>query len=181
MLQELVNDQVTVRLKWGETEYHGTLVSVDSYMNIQLSEAMEVIAGEEKGTLGNILIRYVAGIVSFSVWSQMLTVYGLVDATTSYGYPRAMRRRMEIRRWRHEVRSNIRGPAPSEVSSQTAIVVALRSNSPCGRASRDRVLSKRALHRRGDGGLSQAMSRDRSHSSVRHASTIGYSPLHLYE
>ena len=57
MLQELVNDQVIVRLKWGETEYHGTLVSVDSYMNVQLAEAMEVIAGEEKGTLGNILIR----------------------------------------------------------------------------------------------------------------------------
>ncbi|KAF2152391.1 LSM domain-containing protein [Myriangium duriaei CBS 260.36] len=57
MLQELVNDQVIVRLKWGETEYHGKLVSVDSYMNIQLSEALEMVEGEEKGTLGNILIR----------------------------------------------------------------------------------------------------------------------------
>ncbi|GAM85131.1 hypothetical protein ANO11243_031350 [Dothideomycetidae sp. 11243] len=57
MLQELVNDQVIVRLKWGETEYHGRLVSVDSYMNIQLSEALEIIDGEEKGVLGNILIR----------------------------------------------------------------------------------------------------------------------------
>ena len=64
MLQELVNDQVIVRLKWGETEYHGTLVSVDSYMNVQLAEAMEVIAGEEKGTLGNILIRYARPIIT---------------------------------------------------------------------------------------------------------------------
>ncbi|PNS18873.1 small nuclear ribonucleoprotein F [Sphaceloma murrayae] len=57
MLQELVNDEVIVRLKWGETEYHGKLVSVDSYMNIQLSEAAEIIQGENKGTLGNVLIR----------------------------------------------------------------------------------------------------------------------------
>ncbi|KAF4549053.1 LSM domain-containing protein 2 [Elsinoe fawcettii] len=56
-LQELVNDQIVVRLKWGETEYHGRLVSVDAYMNIQLAEAAEMIGGESKGTLGNVLIR----------------------------------------------------------------------------------------------------------------------------
>ncbi|KAK7218292.1 hypothetical protein V2G26_006295 [Clonostachys chloroleuca] len=37
MLQELVNKTILVRLKWGETEYKGTLVAVDSYMNLQLS------------------------------------------------------------------------------------------------------------------------------------------------
>jgi len=48
-----------VRLKWGETEYKGRLVSVDSYMNVQLSECEEYIDGVNKGTLGQVLIRYV--------------------------------------------------------------------------------------------------------------------------
>ncbi|KAG8627722.1 hypothetical protein KVT40_003595 [Elsinoe batatas] len=57
MLQELVEKDIVVRLKWGETEYHGRLVSVDSYMNIQLADAAEIIGGDNKGTLGNVLIR----------------------------------------------------------------------------------------------------------------------------
>ena len=48
-----------MRLKWGETEYKGRLVSVDSYMNVQLSECEEYIDGVNKGTLGQVLIRYV--------------------------------------------------------------------------------------------------------------------------
>lgn len=48
-----------VRLKWGETEYRGRLLSVDSYMNLQLDNAVEYIDGENKGKLGEILIRYV--------------------------------------------------------------------------------------------------------------------------
>lgn len=46
-----------VRLKWGETEYRGRLLSVDSYMNLQLDNAIEYIDGENKGKLGEILIR----------------------------------------------------------------------------------------------------------------------------
>jgi len=46
-----------VRLKWGETEYKGTLVSVDSYMNLQLSGTEEYIADKMTGTLGQVLIR----------------------------------------------------------------------------------------------------------------------------
>ncbi|KAL8409542.1 hypothetical protein RB594_007836 [Gaeumannomyces avenae] len=52
-----VNKDVYVRLKWGETEYKGRLVSIDSYMNIQLSGAQEYIDQKLAGDLGQILIR----------------------------------------------------------------------------------------------------------------------------
>ncbi|KAF5019246.1 hypothetical protein F66182_8738 [Fusarium sp. NRRL 66182] len=57
MLQELVSREVLVRLKWGEVEYKGTLVSVDSYMNLQLSGTEEYIADKPTGSLGQVLIR----------------------------------------------------------------------------------------------------------------------------
>ncbi|KAK4248635.1 hypothetical protein C7999DRAFT_30869 [Corynascus novoguineensis] len=56
-LQDLVNKDVVVRLKWGETEYKGRLVSIDSYMNIQLSNTEEFIDRKFTGTLGQVLIR----------------------------------------------------------------------------------------------------------------------------
>lgn len=48
-----------IRLKWGTTEYRGRLVSVDSYMNIQLASTEEYLDGKNTGTLGMVLIRYV--------------------------------------------------------------------------------------------------------------------------
>ncbi|KAF2483166.1 small nuclear ribonucleoprotein F [Neohortaea acidophila] len=57
MLQSLVNEEVTIRLKWGQTEYTGRLVSVDSYMNVQLSGAEEFVNGRSTGSLGQVLIR----------------------------------------------------------------------------------------------------------------------------
>ncbi|KAI4789403.1 hypothetical protein E4T44_13281, partial [Aureobasidium sp. EXF-8845] len=51
-----VSDEVRIRLKWGQ-EYTGLLVSVDSYMNIQLSNAEEWIDGKSGGSLGQVLIR----------------------------------------------------------------------------------------------------------------------------
>ena len=54
-----VNEPVVIRLKWGQTEYHGRLISVDSYMNIQLSNTEEFIDGKSTGTLGQVLIRFV--------------------------------------------------------------------------------------------------------------------------
>ncbi|KAK5121728.1 hypothetical protein LTR85_004603 [Meristemomyces frigidus] len=57
MLQSLVNEEVIIRLKWGQTEYTGRLVSVDSYMNIQLSGAEEWVNGKSTGSLGQVLIR----------------------------------------------------------------------------------------------------------------------------
>jgi small nuclear ribonucleoprotein F len=56
-LQDLTGSQVIVRLKWGETEYRGKLLSVDSYMNLQLDNAEEYIEGVNKGLLGELLIR----------------------------------------------------------------------------------------------------------------------------
>ncbi|KAL8924055.1 MAG: hypothetical protein Q9172_002854 [Xanthocarpia lactea] len=55
--ERIVNEQVIIRLKWGQTEYKGRLVSVDSYMNIQLAGTEEFIDGESKGSLGQVLIR----------------------------------------------------------------------------------------------------------------------------
>ena len=53
-----VDKEITVRLKWGNaTEYTGRLVSVDSYMNIQLAGAEEWIGGDKSGALGQVLIR----------------------------------------------------------------------------------------------------------------------------
>ena len=54
-----INESVIIRLKWGQTEYHGRLISVDSYMNIQLSNTEEFIDGKSTGTLGQVLIRLV--------------------------------------------------------------------------------------------------------------------------
>jgi len=53
-----INDEVIIRLKWGQTEYKGRLISVDSYMNIQLSNTEEYIDRKHTGTLGQVLIRY---------------------------------------------------------------------------------------------------------------------------
>lgn len=46
-----------IRLKWGQTEYKGRLMSVDSYMNVQLSGTEEYINRKPTGTLGQVLIR----------------------------------------------------------------------------------------------------------------------------
>ncbi|RQM08656.1 hypothetical protein DH86_00000381 [Scytalidium sp. 3C] len=48
---------VRVRLKWGEAEYKGTLISVDSYMNLQLSNTEEFISNKPTAVLGQVLIR----------------------------------------------------------------------------------------------------------------------------
>jgi small nuclear ribonucleoprotein F len=53
-----IDKPILVRLKWGQTEYKGTLVSVDSYMNLQLSGTEEFVDGKSTGSLGQVLIRY---------------------------------------------------------------------------------------------------------------------------
>ena len=58
LLLELTGHPVVVRLKWGNAmEYKGFLVSVDSYMNLQLAGTEEWIGGRLQGTLGEVLIR----------------------------------------------------------------------------------------------------------------------------
>lgn len=64
MLQRVANvlrsvgKDIRVRLKWGYTEYTGTLISADSYMNLQLANTEEFIDGKSTGTLGQVLFRY---------------------------------------------------------------------------------------------------------------------------
>ncbi|XP_031485328.1 probable small nuclear ribonucleoprotein F isoform X2 [Nymphaea colorata] len=55
-LNNLTGKPVIVKLKWG-MEYQGYLASVDSYMNLQLANAEEIIDGQNAGQLGEILIR----------------------------------------------------------------------------------------------------------------------------
>ncbi|RLV82505.1 Small nuclear ribonucleoprotein F [Meyerozyma sp. JA9] len=59
-LKTLVDKPVVVRLKWNRTEYKGTLVSIDNYMNLQLENTHEVVVdnGETKEeAIGEVFIR----------------------------------------------------------------------------------------------------------------------------
>ena len=49
-LNDLTGKDVIVKLKWG-MEYEGKLLSVDSYMNVQLGDAKEYIDGQLAGAL----------------------------------------------------------------------------------------------------------------------------------
>mmetsp|Transcript_53273 Transcript_53273/g.108361 ORF Transcript_53273/g.108361 Transcript_53273/m.108361 type:complete len:83 (+) Transcript_53273:54-302(+) len=55
-LADLTGKAVVVKLKWGQ-EYKGFLVSVDSYMNVQLANTEEYIDSNFAGNLGEVLIR----------------------------------------------------------------------------------------------------------------------------
>uniref|UniRef100_A0AC35UF99 Sm protein F n=1 Tax=Rhabditophanes sp. KR3021 TaxID=114890 RepID=A0AC35UF99_9BILA len=55
-LNSLTGKPIVARLKWG-MEYRGILVSVDSYMNLQIAETEEFIDGACTGKLGEVLIR----------------------------------------------------------------------------------------------------------------------------
>lgn len=83
-LQNSVNEEVVIRLKWGQTEYKGRLVSIDSYMNIQLSGAEEWIDQQKTSALGQVLIRY-TGKISAGTGFEVVLMCGL-DATTCYGF-----------------------------------------------------------------------------------------------
>eukprot|EP00501_MAST-03F_sp_TOSAG23-6_P000869 GSMAST32.ASY1.ANO1.905.1 assembled CDS len=55
-LNGLTGKQVIVKLKWG-MEYKGYLMSVDNYMNLQLTDAEEFVGDKFAGALGEVLIR----------------------------------------------------------------------------------------------------------------------------
>ena len=55
-LTGLTGQEVIVKLKWG-MEYKGTLLAIDSYMNLQLASTEEFIDGAFAGNLGEVLIR----------------------------------------------------------------------------------------------------------------------------
>lgn len=59
---------MVARLKWG-MEYKGVLLSVDSYMNLQLANTEEYINGELTGNLGETLVRC----------NNVLFIRGLLD------------------------------------------------------------------------------------------------------
>lgn len=55
-----VGTELVIRLKWGQTEYKGTLESIDSYMNVLLRDTEEFLDGKNTGSLGLVLIRCVS-------------------------------------------------------------------------------------------------------------------------
>jgi len=55
-LHDLIGKPVVCKLKWG-MEYKGSLVAVDSYMNLQLAKTEEFVDGTSQGELGEVLIR----------------------------------------------------------------------------------------------------------------------------
>ncbi|UIZ25623.1 hypothetical protein KXD40_006177 [Peronospora effusa] len=67
-LTNLTGQPIMTRLKWG-MEYKGILLSVDSYMNLQLANTEEYINGELTGNLGETLVRC----------NNVLFIRGLVD------------------------------------------------------------------------------------------------------
>ena len=79
-----IGEDVIIRLKWGQTEYKGRLISVDSYMNIQLSDTEEYIDRKHTGTLGQVLIRYDMSSVTRAWTNGRLIV--CADAIMSCGY-----------------------------------------------------------------------------------------------
>lgn len=86
-LANLTGKEVLAKLKWG-MEYQGLLVSVDSYMNLQLANTEEIINGEKCGNLGEVLIRcnnvlYVRGIPTDDDEPQNATM----DTTSSSPLP----------------------------------------------------------------------------------------------
>ena len=91
-----------VRLKWGETEYKGTLVSVDSYMNIQLNNTEEFVDGKSTGSLGQVMIRLVTRLNAprlETLSSLPGTDLGSTDVTMFYGF-QERKRRTRMSRWR---------------------------------------------------------------------------------
>jgi hypothetical protein len=92
-----------VRLKWGTTEYKGTLVSVDSYMNLQMSGTEEFVDGKSTGSLGQVLIRYalLGGRLSVEARVERVEANEVCTGVITYcGYRRQRLGQARIRRWR---------------------------------------------------------------------------------
>ncbi|KAL5250355.1 hypothetical protein ACHWQZ_G016181 [Mnemiopsis leidyi] len=75
-LSGLTGKPVMVKLKWG-MEYKGYLISVDSYMNLNLANTEEYIDGVLAGNLGEVLIRcnnvlYVRGVEDESAAQEVM-------------------------------------------------------------------------------------------------------------
>ncbi|KAH7816229.1 small nuclear ribonucleoprotein F [Monocercomonoides exilis] len=55
-LRSLTGKPILVKLKWG-LSLQGYLVSVDSFMNLELANCEEFVEGKATGFLGQVLIR----------------------------------------------------------------------------------------------------------------------------
>lgn len=59
-IKSLVGKLIVVRLKWNRTEYKGTLVAVDKYMNLQLDLCHEQVLRDgqrQSEELGEVFVR----------------------------------------------------------------------------------------------------------------------------
>ena len=90
-----------MRLKWNETEYKGRLVSIDSYMNLQLSGAQEYVNQKHTGSLGEVLIR--CKYVVFRAIHPNVEMRPLIlCAVTCFTFGRRTKGMGRIRRWTTE-------------------------------------------------------------------------------
>lgn len=95
-LSDLTGKPVIVKLKWGH-QYKGFLVSVDSYMNLQLANTEEYIGDVFQGNLGEVLIRSASFSVCFCVTvSHSLKMPDATTCCTLEEYQRRGRRNNRI-------------------------------------------------------------------------------------
>jgi U6 snRNA-associated Sm-like protein LSm5 len=56
-VQSLVGRKIHVEMKGEQCVLEGVLTSVDDYLNLHLSSANEILAGEKKRLLGSVILR----------------------------------------------------------------------------------------------------------------------------
>ncbi|MHC1611329.1 MAG: LSM domain-containing protein [Candidatus Methanospirareceae archaeon] len=56
-IQSLVGKQIHVEMKGEQCALEGVLTSVDDYLNLHLSETIEILEGEKKRLLGSVILR----------------------------------------------------------------------------------------------------------------------------
>lgn len=57
MVQSLVGMKVQIEMKGDRTLLEGTLKSVDEYLNMHLVDAVELVDGQRKRSLGSVVLR----------------------------------------------------------------------------------------------------------------------------
>ncbi|CDR37342.1 CYFA0S01e09802g1_1 [Cyberlindnera fabianii] len=72
-LGELTGGKVVVKLYSGE-EYHGTLDTIDGYMNIALEETQEVVEGTVTRKYGDVFIRGNNGMLNMFSLHIIITI-----------------------------------------------------------------------------------------------------------
>ncbi|ONH69605.1 U6 snRNA-associated Sm-like protein LSm6 [Cyberlindnera fabianii] len=72
-LGELTGGKVVVKLYSGE-EYHGTLDTIDGYMNIALEETQEVVEGTVTRKYGDVFIRGNNGMLNMLSLHIIITI-----------------------------------------------------------------------------------------------------------